>query len=866
MNHRTHRMRLRIMPAVGLLALAMTTPAGAQTSSRQSFQLQAQPLADALRAFGRQSGREIIFPADAVRGKTAPKLDGSYRLDEAIALLLDGSGLSAEISKGTVYIRGRRQAPIALASRPAESGDIVVTGTRIHGAPPTSPVISQSRNQIEDAGLTDLGSLARSLPQNFTGGQNPGVIGGGNQGDNINLNSSTNLNLRGLGPDATLTLVNGHRVAYDALNQGVDISAIPLAAVERVEIVADGSSALYGSDAVGGVANIILRRDFDGLETSARFGGASGGGFMQEQYSGVTGSKWRTGGFMTAVDFSRSTDVTARQRSFAKPLDDSATLYPAIKQISIVAAGHQELFAGAVFEIDAQFNRRKSGLNNPFFETGSVFIDGLAARTEVSSFSVTPTLRFSLPHRWNLSLSGTHGTSNTDIRSTRYLDGDEAARTRLRYDNQTDAAELNAEGPLFMLPGGEVRAAVGGGFRSIRLDTKISTLAGGFTTVTNDLSPHRDNYYGYGEISIPLVSPDNDIAFVNLLRLMGAVRYEKYKGVGDLATPKLGLLFAPIEAVSLKGSWGKSFKAPTLFQEYQARQGLLLPPFAFRNNPDGITALYLAGGGGPLRPERATTWNVTATVRPHALERLSVEASYFDVRYKDRIVSPIGSISRSLNNPIYADLINYDPTVQQVLDIVSGLPEGLSNQTGGPFNPAAVGAIIDSTLQNVARQHARGVDIAVGYGFEPAPGDKVDLMADASYLKSDRQLSSGQPTIRLAGTIFDPPHWRARMGGTWTRANGSLSAFANYVGGNSDDRQQPAAHVGSYTSVDLVAGLKATAASGIFRGFEARLAVTNVFNERPDRIENSDLADPPYDSANYSALGRTLSITLKKTW
>jgi outer membrane receptor protein involved in Fe transport len=363
-----------------------------------------------------------------------------------------------------------------------------------------------------------------------------------------------------------------------------------------------------------------------------------------------------------------------------------------------------------------------------------------------------------------------------------------------------------------------------------------------------------------------LVSPDNDLPLVNTLRLTGAVRYEQYKNVGEVATPKLGVLFAPIDAVTLKGSWGKSFKAPTLFQEYQARQGLLLPSFAFRNNPGGVTALYLAGGGGPLRPERATTWNVTANVRPHALEGLSIEASYFDVRYKDRIVSPISSISRSLNNPIYADLINYDPTVQQILEIVSGLPEGLSNQTGGPFDPAAVGAVIDSTLQNVARQHARGVDIAVEYGFEPTAGDEIDLSASASYLKSDRQLSSGQPTIRLAGTIFDPPHWRARMGGTWTRENGSLGAFANYIGGNKDDRQQPTGHVGSYTSFDVVAGLKATTASGIFSGFEARLAVTNLFNERPDRIENSDPADPPYDSANYSALGRTVSLTLKKAW
>ncbi|NJC00036.1 outer membrane receptor for ferrienterochelin and colicin [Sphingomonas trueperi] len=82
-------------------------------------------------------------------------------------------------------------------------------------------------------------------------------------------------NLRGLGSDATLTLINGHRLPYDAVNQGVDISIIPLAALERIEVITDGASALYGSDAVGGVANLILRRDYDGLLTSARVGAST---------------------------------------------------------------------------------------------------------------------------------------------------------------------------------------------------------------------------------------------------------------------------------------------------------------------------------------------------------------------------------------------------------------------------------------------------------------------------------------------------------------------------------------------------------------------------------------------------------------
>src|SRR3546814_14811571 len=112
-----------------------------------------------------------------------------------------------------------------------------------------------------------------------------GLGGGGAEGGKENGGASSGLTLRGLGPDATLTLINGHRVAYDGAIQGVDISAIPLAALDRIEIVADGSSALYGSDAVAGVANVLLRKDYQGLWTSARIAGTTDGGDFQQEYN-----------------------------------------------------------------------------------------------------------------------------------------------------------------------------------------------------------------------------------------------------------------------------------------------------------------------------------------------------------------------------------------------------------------------------------------------------------------------------------------------------------------------------------------------------------------------------------------------------
>src|SRR3546814_12012746 len=74
-------------------------------------------------------------------------------------------------------------------------------------------------------------------------------------------------------------LLNGRRMAYGGRAQSVDISAIPVEAVERIEIVPDGASAIYGSDAVAGVGNVIIQRDFEGVPIGTRFGTASSGGF-----------------------------------------------------------------------------------------------------------------------------------------------------------------------------------------------------------------------------------------------------------------------------------------------------------------------------------------------------------------------------------------------------------------------------------------------------------------------------------------------------------------------------------------------------------------------------------------------------------
>ena len=193
--------------------------------------------------------------------------------------------------------------PTSTSTTPAATDlqAVTVTGTRIRGGGTPSPVITIGSEQIQQEGFTDLGEVIRSVPQNFSGGQNPGVIGAASGVGNQNLTGGSALNLRGLGADASLTLLNGHRLAYDGFTQAVDISAIPVEAVERLEIIPDGASAIYGSDAVGGVANVILKPDYDGVALGARYGGATDGGLATREYTATAGTTWASGGLIATL-------------------------------------------------------------------------------------------------------------------------------------------------------------------------------------------------------------------------------------------------------------------------------------------------------------------------------------------------------------------------------------------------------------------------------------------------------------------------------------------------------------------------------------------------------------------------------------
>jgi outer membrane receptor protein involved in Fe transport len=175
-----------------------------------------------------------------------------------------------------------------------------------------APVVVFDRAGLDDAGVNTLEEFTRNLPINFFFQEPP-----------WGANGQATFDLRGIGSGATLTLVNGLRMAPYAWfgASEVDVNAIPISAIERIEILKDGASAIYGADAIAGVVNIILRTDFDGMEVNAGYGISEHGDAEEFLADFVTGRDNGRGSFMFALSYFNRDPVAARDRDWSSDVD-----------------------------------------------------------------------------------------------------------------------------------------------------------------------------------------------------------------------------------------------------------------------------------------------------------------------------------------------------------------------------------------------------------------------------------------------------------------------------------------------------------------------------------------------------------------
>ncbi|MFZ3484127.1 TonB-dependent receptor domain-containing protein [Sphingomonas sp. 3-13AW] len=201
--------------------------------------------------------------------------------------------------------------PVTIGSTDVQGSDVVVTGSRIRGAAPVgSTVIGIDRKAIEASGAVTTDRLIKEIPQVFDLGTSENSRG--QSGGNSNITFGNAINIRGIGPYATLTILDGHRVVNNS--RSVDPSIIPSLGLERVEVVADGASAVYGSDAIAGVVNLIPRRSLNGVETIARMGFADN--FHESQFGIAGGRTGDWGQVMVAYEHVFRSNLSGDDRSF----------------------------------------------------------------------------------------------------------------------------------------------------------------------------------------------------------------------------------------------------------------------------------------------------------------------------------------------------------------------------------------------------------------------------------------------------------------------------------------------------------------------------------------------------------------------
>ncbi len=498
-----------VRSALLMTGVLLCAPAQGALAQIKQFDVPAQDASIAIGVLGRQGGIQIIAARSFSRGKRTNAVRGTMTVDAALARLLDGTGLHARLSGPQTYVvvadraasvgavtAGRQLVAARGQAMPATGGpavdpaqaavplqadagpaatdepveDIVVTGTLVRGiAPVGTNVLGITRRDVERSGAVSAQQLLAQIPQvsNFFNGT-PATSG------DVTFPVSTPV-IRNLpGVNSTLTLLNGRRFVNLGIIQAAgDPGAIPVSVIERVEVVPDGGSATYGSDAVGGTINFIPRTRFDGVQIDGTYGIADD--YRQRYISALVGKAWDGGTIYAAYSFAQNDALFGRDRdyvsqfredrsgadfrssncaaanviaggvSYAAPgfarganrcdTSDPSSIFPEQRRHNGFVFMSQQLSPALRFENEIYYSslvghtyRSQIGSTvaidstNPFFrpiagETSQtvhlaydpVWGPSRSARTYTSQWGVSPRLTVSLPRNFQLELRGNYG-------------------------------------------------------------------------------------------------------------------------------------------------------------------------------------------------------------------------------------------------------------------------------------------------------------------------------------------------------------------------------------------------------------------------------------------------------------------------
>jgi iron complex outermembrane recepter protein len=740
------------------------------------------------------------------------------------------------------------------------AAEVVVTGTRQTGvevANSPAPIQVLDANVLKRVGQPDLiQAMAQNLPS-FTAQ----AFGG----DTANLTLSARL--RGLSPNHALVLIDGKR-RHTTSNLAVlggpyqggaaaDLNFIPVAAIERIEVLQDGAAAQYGTDAIAGVVNIILKKSPSGGQVGLTGGGYMDGGGDSGNAVGNIGFGGPMGSYLNLTAESRIHDRSNRGGVDPRALDPARLAGPAL-----ITQADGYPYVNKI-QGDARYTLQMISYNSGFtFGEGTSFYSfGTYGRKHAQAyenyrtpdripqiypygfnpqeeskeddFGTTFGLKGKVFSDWSWDLASTYGRDHvrmntinsanislfkdTGATPTEFHSGDLIATqwtTNLDIDRDF---EIGLATPLNVAFGVEHRH---------------ETYEIGAGDPASRYKEGAQSYPGFALTDAKTASRDNDAVYVDLavspmekLQVDVAGRFEHFSDFGDTSVGKLTARYDFTDSFAIRGTVSSGFRAPTLAEAYYSATNVS-PTSANVQLPPNSEAAKLVGIDG-LKPEDSTNYSLGFVLRP--IERLTMTLDAYQIRIGDRIVGSgqLCGTGCAVNSPAVVAAIAangnvLDPTVTQTG--IAIFSNGLDTRT-------------------------RGAEMTVAYPTDFKWGH-VDWSAGANYNKTD--VMSIKPTpaplapqlLYNATAISDletaSPKYRGVFGALWTMDRFSLSVKETVYGPSSRLTNRNGGpfyetRIGVTPITDLELAYQAAA-------LKFSMGASNVFNRYPDKTNSQLMA------------------------
>jgi iron complex outermembrane receptor protein len=820
--------------------------------------------------------------------------------------------------------------------------EIVVTGTMLRGvAPAGANEFSLDTTQIQATNAQSTAQVLAQIPQLNTFGTVPTSQAGGIQ---LTVNR---VNLRNLpqgvgGSSPTLVLMDGHRLVGMGVNQSYpDPDIIPPALIERVDVLTDGGSAIYGADAVGGVVNFITKKNFEGLDVGVREG-LGLDSYRSTDVNVTTGKSWGSGSAYIGYSYSYHDPIYGSQRDYVKNInyttglpgsqfcnpanavvggatyavvggtsltlsnanlcDPSKTsvIYPQELRNSVMAGFRQEAGDSLEFDVKGYFSERNNtddggplqgsgsvtSTNPNYISTGggstaaqTVYFNfapvggrGLT-KTDLSSSGITPGLTWKIGHDWQMRAYYNYGQSRTEVNSPQInqvaLTGDITAGTINPYNiakstsaalgqvlnytqfgigkDKLSNAKAVFDGPLFGLPGGDLRMAVGTEYSHEHYEGITATDTTQNVAIAPLNSARRDVMSGFAELDLPLLGPSNNVPLIYSFDLAAAVRYDHYSDFGGNWAPNFGMTLKPISWIGVRARFNRSFQAPSLVQLAQATTptvgvypGFLTTVVPLLVNPavppNGGPIVAEQGTVSPLEPQRSRAYNLGFDISPPLLTGLSAHFTYYNIQYEGQISAPALGSGVFWGVPTFENLVLSLPTLAQIASFLGArsVPASLIANTLAQVQAQGGKAyyVADIRARNLGLTYVNGFDVAFNYSH-PVPFGTVYASFNSSYTNEAINAADGVTfTTNQAGinssrfnfsTVFGTTVGESFRGQlTWNHLNGFSLVPPAQLGQTS---------VAAFNTVDLYSqyDLKQKLSVPI----TLSLGITNVFNTNP---------------------------------